>query len=81
MGSVNTRGCSVLTAFAKPGKAERAIGDCVRCDAVEAAMVRRQAAAIGLTKSAHASNLVLRGLAAEARAVLPVTIEDRKSVV
>ena len=53
----------------------------VRLPLHEAAMVRRQAAAIGLTKSAHASNLVLRGLAAEARAVLPVTIERLETVV
>ena len=32
----------------------------------EASMVRRQAAAIGLTKSAHATNLILRGLDADA---------------
>ena len=47
----------------------------------EAALVRRQAAELGLTKSEHAANLILRGLAAEARAVLPVTIERLESVV
>ena len=47
----------------------------------EAALVRRQAAEIGLTKSEHAANLILRGLAAEARAVLPVTIERLEGVV
>ena len=47
----------------------------------EAALVRRQAAEIGLTKSEHAANLILRGLAAEARAVLPVTIERLEAAV
>ena len=47
----------------------------------EAALVRRQAAEIGLTKSEHAANLILRGLAAEARAVLLVTIERLEAVV
>ena len=47
----------------------------------EAALVRRQAAELGLTKSEHAANLILRGLAAEARAVLPVTIERLEAVV
>lgn len=53
----------------------------VRLPLHEAAMVRRQAAAIGLTKSAHATNLVICGLAAEARAVLPVTIERLEAIV
>ena len=47
----------------------------------EAAVIRRQAAEIGLTKSEHAANLILRGLAAEARAVLPVTIARLEAVV
>ena len=47
----------------------------------EAALVRRHAAAIGLTKSEHAANLILRGLTAEARGVLPVTIERLETVV
>ena len=47
----------------------------------EAAVIRRQAGEIGLTKSEHAANLILRGLAAEARAVLPVTIARLEAVI
>lgn len=46
----------------------------------EAAVIRRQAAELGLTKSQHAANLVLRGLDAKAQEQLPVTIARLEAI-
>ena len=47
----------------------------IRLDFYQCALIRRRAADIGLTKSAYAANLVLRGLENESTARLPAVLD------
>ncbi len=76
--SVDTERANVLSTQSKRMRTEVISA---RLPLHEAALIRRQAADKGLTKSEHAANLILHALTIEAGAQLPDTLERLEALV